>query len=500
MRPTVLLIGLASFLGCSFEPDLEGRGYVRCEVQADCDSVCTCGRDGYCLPPDGLQPDSCLPGLPSVEAPGRLLRIDWSNPDTTRTLDVDAPGDGPFEPAEQDFEVAYQQALADDGALSLREALIVASLADKPVRIRFARGLFPPDGSGPPIELTDAITLSGENILLDGRDTGEVITFAGDPRLAPLNLLTVSGRVLTLAGLRFDGYDERAIRVYDAEGVYLTGLILEGNRIGLWVQRSDHVILSDAAEYLGEAEAVSNSMRFNNTGLVILQSSQVRVYGTELVSNWEEGLRLGQACLDVGLGPTVFEDGRAWTRVLIAENLTGINVFGFDGQASVRGAELVANEVDVSIQASQGVLAFVNVTVANSEYSVIEHHDDPGGLLLVLRNLIVHGWNPDVNHLHCYGVGDTLTIDADKLLFSSWVNLDCAQFGDGFGPGATVWEDVDPGFVDSENGDFRLAAGSPAIDVGVELDHEGLPLDFNGPDEGLFCGAAPDLGAHEYCP
>ncbi len=45
----------------------------------------------------------------------------------------------------------------------------------------------------------------------------------------------------------------------------------------------------------------------------------------------------------------------------------------------------------------------------------------------------------------------------------------------------------DPLFVDSDNGDFSLQAGSPAIDAGTDL---GYP----------FQGIAPDIGAFEYVP
>jgi hypothetical protein len=51
----------------------------------------------------------------------------------------------------------------------------------------------------------------------------------------------------------------------------------------------------------------------------------------------------------------------------------------------------------------------------------------------------------------------------------------------------------DPMFVDFENRDLRLRAGSPAIDAGVDL---GYTLDFdNNP---IPSGTAPDMGAYEY--
>jgi hypothetical protein len=53
-----------------------------------------------------------------------------------------------------------------------------------------------------------------------------------------------------------------------------------------------------------------------------------------------------------------------------------------------------------------------------------------------------------------------------------------------------------PLFVDSENGDYREAAGSPTIDAGI-ADQLG-PLDLGGNSRVL--GAAPDIGAYEFVP
>jgi len=52
---------------------------------------------------------------------------------------------------------------------------------------------------------------------------------------------------------------------------------------------------------------------------------------------------------------------------------------------------------------------------------------------------------------------------------------------------------ADPLFVDPDNGDFRLQAGSPAIDAGVYV---GLTQDFEG--NLVPQGLAPDIGAYEY--
>jgi hypothetical protein len=50
-----------------------------------------------------------------------------------------------------------------------------------------------------------------------------------------------------------------------------------------------------------------------------------------------------------------------------------------------------------------------------------------------------------------------------------------------------------PNFVNTTSGDFRLSAGSPAIDTGVAL--PGVVVDFNG--QPRILGARPDAGAFE---
>jgi len=67
--------------------------------------------------------------------------------------------------------------------------------------------------------------------------------------------------------------------------------------------------------------------------------------------------------------------------------------------------------------------------------------------------------------------------------------------GDCVGSGCAAQTDAytwDPLYLDTAAGDFRLAPGSPVVDLGLDLG-----LDLNGPAPGGFNGAAPDLGAWE---
>ena len=52
---------------------------------------------------------------------------------------------------------------------------------------------------------------------------------------------------------------------------------------------------------------------------------------------------------------------------------------------------------------------------------------------------------------------------------------------------------ANPLFVDLENRDLHLQAGSPAIDAGIDLEHK---FDFD--NHPVPSGFAPDIGAYEY--
>ena len=96
------------------------------------------------------------------------------------------------------------------------------------------------------------------------------------------------------------------------------------------------------------------------------------------------------------------------------------------------------------------------------------------------RNVIARGEQLDVDV-----TGGTLALDHSS--FRTAVGITDA--------GAN--QSGDPRFADAAAGDFRLLAGSPAIDAGVADDVLGA-TDHAGASR--FQGAAPDLGAHESVP
>lgn len=87
-------------------------------------------------------------------------------------------------------------------------------------------------------------------------------------------------------------------------------------------------------------------------------------------------------------------------------------------------------------------------------------------------NLFFHS-DGSTSHLSCNGT---------RLSLSAWRTSACATTRD---PSSFVG---DPLYADAASGDLSLQANSPAIDVGLEQ-----PAGLN------FCGAGPDIGAHERC-
>ena len=67
---------------------------------------------------------------------------------------------------------------------------------------------------------------------------------------------------------------------------------------------------------------------------------------------------------------------------------------------------------------------------------------------------------------------------------------------DTYSPVNDLW-DINPLFVDSQNGDYHLQAGSPAIDAGYNL-NQSVPNDFAGTIRPQ--GQDYDIGAYEYTP
>ena len=123
-------------------------------------------------------------------------------------------------------------------------------------------------------------------------------------------------------------------------------------------------------------------------------------------------------------------------------------------------------------------------------------NDDNGNASALVRNCIIyHNVSPNGNVFR--NIHGTPTIE-----YSLVDTTDCAATNAGFGGFTTCGEgmlfDLDPSFVDAENGDLRLVVHSPAVNVGSTLavNEAGILVDIYGKNR--VQGIAVDLGAAEF--
>lgn len=196
------------------------------------------------------------------------------------------------------------------------------------------------------------------------------------------------------------------------------------------------------------------------------------------------------------IGPGNVFDGSPGARALDLSGVTSVygNIFSNNaGAAILAGGNSGGSEIYDNVFYNNG--AGIHLSAQSSDI-VIAHNtiDSNGGEGLLcggnaggfdFRNNIVSrntGWG-----LSCDD-GDFSFRDHNAYFDNG---LDhCSSCSGVYGASSLV--DVDPAFVDPAGGDLRLDATSPLIDQGTDLGY-----DLNGPDPGLFGGAAPDIGAHE---
>jgi hypothetical protein len=385
-----------------------------------------------------------------------------------------------------------------DGALTLREALAVAELADRPVRIVFDPVVFAAGPNVVPITLTGSLQMPHELLFVDGAGASVALAEGG-----PGSVISISGDLVALRSIAVRGATGlTGVHLRQAHSVYLTGMILEGNRTGLLIQNSQGVVLSDSAELFGLENRRRNlvSQSFG-AGISVIDSDLVIVTGTELRANAVDAIRLTGPSQGVSIGPPATFDQRAVSPVIIAGHPdVGVRLVDFDGPLLVRNAVFDGNHTDIHANSSQGIVVFLHNTVVHGSHAVAKFEQLAGPTDLYIANSIFEG-QPGVQHLNCFGDDSLLTVAADTLMFSQEPLVEaCPNLADALVGGENLWTDADPGFVNPAAGDYHLAPNSPAIDVGLEIElDEGQPL-YLAPDAQKFCGQAPDLGAYEFCP
>jgi len=509
------LAGLALCLaGCAFDP-LAGSAYVPCDPDLGCRAPCTCSPAArVCLPAPGDDRRDCRALEPvALEGPGELPALAWGDPDTTLDLVVTTPADEDDILSDGDLEAMRTEAQAGAG-LSLREALRLAGVSALPVRVRFQAGSF---GEFLPIVVqnSELPAIDGQAVLLDGRGAG-VIVRGGSGLGGQANGLALGGRLVALVDLAVRGFGGAGVWLRGAEDVLLAGLTAEGNTIGVLVEGgSRRVNLGDGSELAGGEGLAGCRLAGGLAGLRVVGSGDggpvedLALYASQVANNTDSGVSLTGELRRVSIGPPPGLDARGARGNLIELHAQGnaggaVRLDGVRGEVLVRGNWFRANLIDVRASACEGDLWVLHNASMHTEVAVLKVSAGGGGAVrpLGLRLFNHASLGPLSEHVSC-SLADPgqLALEAGALLtdqpaWSCVCEPACAAW---WASAPVVFTGVTPALIASE-GWVHLPPGSPGLDGGrAQAVWDGLELDLNGPAPGAFCGAGPDIGAHESC-
>jgi hypothetical protein len=172
------------------------------------------------------------------------------------------------------------------------------------------------------------------------------------------------------------------------------------------------------------------------------------------------------------------------TDVIISENIVGADRGGWGGGLFIEGSHPILNSVTIENNISNysgGGIALVDCDNANLSHVNIYGNTSiqGGGMTLshsnpTLTNSIIWGNSPE--SIYIYSATPLITYSDIEGGWEGEGNID-----------------IDPLFVNPENGDYTLMEGSPCIDAGTaDLDGDGVD------DTTDFIGSAPDMGVYEF--
>lgn len=382
---------------------------------------------------------------------------------------VDSLGDGPVN--------------WDDGNMTLRDALALAATGSYPGNdeIHFAASLGLDTAVGE-LVLTHGQLVVDSDVTIQGPGASQLTVNAADTSRV---VFVTSGTTSTVNGLTLTN----GVADYRGGGVYNEGVLVLADTI---VQNSRTRYWSSAPESWDGGGGIFNE------GSLTLQDSIVRGNYSGDEGGGIYNPRTGTGHIEIANSQIVDNSVRFWGGGLYSDHRSltladsiisrnsaniGAGLFVPFGSATITNSLISDNSASGSYGNGAGMqvssdaqIRIVNSTITNNTATGrgggIDNYPDSTATIEILNSIVSLNSAPTHDN-----------VNGDYAATNSLIG-------------------VDPLFVDSSNGDYRLNEGSPALDAGrndfaVDSDGNPLPWDIRGEGHPRIVGDTVDIGAYE---
>jgi parallel beta-helix repeat protein len=255
----------------------------------------------------------------------------------------------------------------------------------------------------------------------------------------------------------------------------------------------DHCLVKENQSSRGiQAGGCNNVVISNNeldrnggTGIYISGTDNSLIIGNKVTRHLgmhANGITIYQGSTNVAVMNNIVTRGLIALTIQSSQNVTlSYNVFTtdiVDGTAFSIWGQLNGYDPSWNVTIRNNVI-FCN---AAGEANSLGNSDPAATSLLRIYNNIIHG----------SGIAPTNVAEMHNNLYTGLTWTQNSKYKWVLEPGSVVATNGEPVFVNAASYDYRIAAGSPAIDAGTDW---GQTNDIAG---NLIGGAAPDMGAYEY--
>jgi hypothetical protein len=335
--------------------------------------------------------------------------------------------------------------------LSLREALTIASNSPEPMRIQFDPRIFPPGGSATITLGSPLPAIAGNGITIDARAVGVTLDGTFEP------LIDIGGSNNGIQGVGFAGTGTRVHvngRFAAIEHCRFAGGGIAIDIEGSAVHAFANVIVGGSMTGIRMTNVTSGSALYNEIDGVA--GDAITVSNSSDVSLQDNNIVLGDKAANRGISLDTVSSAKIIDNIIDPGSARLIEL-NDSPDATIIGNILDRGDVGVVLGgASTNAYVFRNVVIAPVDEPMYIA-DTATGARVVNNTLYMSGAI----------AGATDTVEVNTL-------------------------DADTGFAAPDQYDFRLLAGNPAIDQGMDVGQDML-----GTSSKRFLGAAPDLGAVE---